>query len=288
MSIFLFLATVLTVLEIILAYPTEGGRLSNVSLEEKEIDFEPRNVIVDSQFKWPTSRDGNVYIPYEIHNLEPDAENVLHQMIDLFRQKSCIRWIPRTTETDYVQVRPKYENGQPVGYCEAMVGRVGGRQHISVTSLCLGLWHNPRRWALAHEMMHTLGFFHEQQRPDSRCYIEVSPDGETDMVNNGVITDFLVDITFPYDFHSIMHYNIPSFFKTLQGETISIEGDEPSFLDWWKIKNAYCGYPHFCEYNKDVCDKHNAHISQCYLENRMKPFEKPNDRGWFKDPVKGM
>jgi len=50
------------------------------------------------------------------------------------------------------------------------VGRLGGRQEVSLikTKGCL------RKFNVMHELMHTLGFWHEQQREDRDQYITVN------------------------------------------------------------------------------------------------------------------
>ena len=50
------------------------------------------------------------------------------------------------------------------------VGRLGGRQEVSLIKAkgCL------RKFNVMHELMHTLGFWHEQQREDRDQYITVN------------------------------------------------------------------------------------------------------------------
>ena len=48
------------------------------------------------------------------------------------------------------------------------MGRIGGKQHISLPHYCRTTLGTP-----VHEILHALGFYHEQSRPDRDKYIEV-------------------------------------------------------------------------------------------------------------------
>ena len=60
------------------------------------------------------------------------------------------------------------------------MGRQGGKQDISIGNGC------ERLGTVLHEMMHTIGFIHEQSRPDRDKYIKVFYDN----IKPGEISNF--------------------------------------------------------------------------------------------------
>merc|ERR1711881_211751 len=65
-----------------------------------------------------------------------------------------------------------------------------------------------------HEVMHALGFYHEQTRPDRDKYITVKWNNIQDNKHGQYYKEVGVDsMGSPYDFHSIMHYYSDHFSK---------------------------------------------------------------------------
>ena len=80
------------------------------------------------------------------------------------QDKSCIEFVQRTTETDYVQII----NGKG---CFSGIGRVKGKQQVSLKKNgCVTVE------TAIHELMHALGFAHEHNRPDRDNYIQIIMD----------------------------------------------------------------------------------------------------------------
>ncbi|XP_072034926.1 blastula protease 10-like [Amphiura filiformis] len=209
------------------------------------------------QYLWPGAR-----IPYKISlSSAPDTLAIQTAMYH-WEEHTCIRFHERTQETDYINfIR---EDG-----CWSNVGRIGGRQDLSIDSGCAGLG------TIAHEIGHVLGFHHEQTRPDRDNYVRVHYDNidPTLYVNFYKYSSFeVVTHQIPYDYGSVMHYG-PYYFSTNDEPTIT--ADSPldqiqmgnreglSFADI-KLANAVYG----CGGFGDACD----HVSiSCLHDGYLGP-----------------
>lgn len=95
-----------------------------------------------------------------MHSIPGTAErNIINQAASNFGTSTGMRisWVLRTTQSDYVAITSD-SNG-----CWSYVGRTGGRQPLNLQRgnpgcLVLGI--------VEHEMLHALGIWHEQSRPD--------------------------------------------------------------------------------------------------------------------------
>lgn len=116
-------------------------------------------------------------------------------------EKTCIRFIPRTTQSNYIRIRS-------ISGCYSYLGMIGGAQDLSLdVNGCL------YAGIIAHELIHALGFRHEQSRPDRDSYINVMY--ENISPNNYAAFDKYTwtstASTSPYDLYSIMHYDSMAF-----------------------------------------------------------------------------
>uniref|UniRef100_A0AAQ6IW02 Metalloendopeptidase n=1 Tax=Anabas testudineus TaxID=64144 RepID=A0AAQ6IW02_ANATE len=155
--------------------------------------------------KWPKSSDGKVYIPYVIANSYSknlhDSLSVITTAINSFSASTCIRFIPRTTQTDYVNI-------QSLDGCYSLVGRQGNVQTVSLKSQgCIYFG------TVQHELIHALGFNHEQCRSDRDQHIKILLQN----VISGMAYNFdkinTLNQGTPYDYNSVMHYGRLAFSK---------------------------------------------------------------------------
>jgi len=114
--------------------------------------------------RWNMHRDeeGNVIIPFVYEDTVKKVREYIEEAIEEFNKKTCIRFVPRTDQEPYIRI------GNYAG-CSSLVGRVKskGSQKLSLTKNC------KKYTIVLHEIMHTLGFWHEQSRPDRDDYVTV-------------------------------------------------------------------------------------------------------------------
>ncbi|EDO47849.1 predicted protein, partial [Nematostella vectensis] len=144
---------------------------------------------------------------------------ILENAMEEWEKKTCIRFVERTTQTDYVE----FYHGEG---CNSDVGRVGGRQ---TTSLGGGCAHHS---IIVHELGHVIGFWHEQNRPDRDKHVEI--------VWENIIPKFQFAFTkynnkkidslgVPYDYYSVMHYGSKAFSKNHKPTIRSRKADITEF-----------------------------------------------------------
>jgi hypothetical protein len=124
------------------------------------------------------------------------------------------------------------------------VGRVGGLQPIKLSNQC--------GWVeIVHEVMHALGFIHEQSRTDRDQYVQVIWDNIQDEFKPQyamVPPDLMGTLKgSPFDYHSVMMYP-PTLFAKQPGETtLKSKGPDPvapsdrglSALDIARVNGLY-------------------------------------------------
>lgn len=162
-----------------------------------------RNAARDRKRLWVTR-----LIPYEYDSQLPDSfKPTIQEAIAEYENKTCVTFVQRTTEELFI--RFVHEKG-----CWSAVGRqywmTGLGQPLSLGPGC------NHKGTIIHEIMHALGFWHEQSRPDRNLYVEVLweniQDGEEHNFNKYSRSD-IDQLKIPYDFDSVMHYGRKSFTK---------------------------------------------------------------------------
>ncbi|KAK7604958.1 hypothetical protein V9T40_006144 [Parthenolecanium corni] len=156
-----------------------------------------RNGLRAKSSRWP-----NKTIPYEISPYMRGADRqMIQEAIDEFHKHTCIKFKERReSDFDYVY----FTNGNTG--CWSSVGRIGGRQEINLqTPGCTS-----QRGTVIHEMLHAVGFMHEQNRPDRDKYVIINYQNiESGKESNfdKAQTETVDNQGIGYDYHSVMHYS---------------------------------------------------------------------------------
>ena len=138
--------------------------------------------ITDDRYKWPTNIDFQIstafckspadhllhYLTYDCTLIDasaaqPERDTIISALRTLAGILSNCRAIrlPGTPTGDHVFITNQ-QNG-----CFSSVGRRGGRQNLNLGAGCV------RHDIAVHEMIHAIGFHHEQIRPDRDQYVNI-------------------------------------------------------------------------------------------------------------------
>ncbi|XP_056881374.1 hatching enzyme 1.2-like isoform X1 [Takifugu flavidus] len=201
-----------------------NNKLENPNLIEGDIvvdDGAEKNAdpCTSSGCKWGKWTDGKVYIPYYIaSHFSSREKSIITRGLESFSSFSCIRFRPsRSTDRDWLSIESR--DG-----CWSYVGRRGGKQVLSLArSGCL--YHG----TVQHELLHALGFNHEQTRSDRDNHIRVLLNN----VQSGMEHNFRKIATLnqgtPYDYNSVMQYHRYAFSKNGQPTMVPIPNANVSF-----------------------------------------------------------
>ncbi len=106
---------------------------------------------------------------------------------------------PRNYDHNHIYFKKTYNNS----YCgSSYVGMKGGRQELELSSTCI------KMPTILHEIMHAIGFHHEQQRYDRDRYVIMNWDNipqHAKEENYKRLEDYTTRFGY-YDYNSIMHY----------------------------------------------------------------------------------
>ncbi|PNF39872.1 hypothetical protein B7P43_G01959 [Cryptotermes secundus] len=180
------------------------GDIAGVNMSDFN-SFE-KNAIRDLRKRWP----GGI-IPYVISSSFSLYErSVIAAAVLDFHAYTCVRFVPRTTQWDYVHLLKG-------SGCSSIVGHSGGGQQVSLGPGCL------YKGIVEHELMHACGFWHEQSRGDRDNYVTVlwnniMPGTEHNFQKFG--WRVMQSLGVAYDTGSLMHYGRYAFSKDYRSPTI--------------------------------------------------------------------
>ncbi|KAH7689518.1 CBN-NAS-31 protein [Aphelenchoides avenae] len=147
-------------------------------------------VVWEPEMKWPT----NTPICYYFDNqLSASTKDLIRWTVNWWTNNSCVSW----QEGCATKPRVQFVKGDG---CYSGAGRYhwDPEQQVSIGEGCQ-LFH-----IVAHEVAHTLGYFHEQSRPDRDTAIKVHYELVDDPYQFDIQTQALTYV--PYDYGSNMQY----------------------------------------------------------------------------------
>ena len=158
---------------------------------------------MDRNESWSKSRLWpNAVIPFQyaptLSNI-PNGVALVREAMAEWMRHTCIKFVPRTSEKDYVLFH--YHRG-----CTSDVGFRGVGQQV--ITLDHGCFHQSK---ILHELGHIIGFWHEQSRPDRDKYVEIYEENirpEYWSAFDRYTSDRIDTMGLPYDYESIMHYKM--------------------------------------------------------------------------------
>uniref|UniRef100_A0A8C4DMD6 Metalloendopeptidase n=1 Tax=Dicentrarchus labrax TaxID=13489 RepID=A0A8C4DMD6_DICLA len=168
---------------------------------------------------WQKWSDGKVYIPYYIANHYSSREvSIITRGLESFSSVSCIRFRPyQNGDHEWLSIESR--NG-----CYSYVGRQGGGQTVSLSRQgCL--YHG----TVQHELLHALGFNHEQTRSDRDNHIKVYWENIIDGMAYNFDKIKTLNQGTPYDYNSVMQYEKYAFSKNNRPTMMPIPNSNVSF-----------------------------------------------------------
>uniref|UniRef100_A0A3P9LLX5 Metalloendopeptidase n=1 Tax=Oryzias latipes TaxID=8090 RepID=A0A3P9LLX5_ORYLA len=135
-------------------------------------------------------------------SVDINTKGVILRALDQFRLKSCIDFKLRDAEEYYLYI-------QKLDGCFSSIGRaVANGQVLSIGAGCEYVY------IVEHEILHALGFYHEQSRYDRDDYVTIVWDNilkGREYNFNKVPSDVSTTHGTPYDYWSVMHYSKDAF-----------------------------------------------------------------------------
>ncbi|XP_075158652.1 hatching enzyme 1.2-like [Haematobia irritans] len=198
-----------------------------------------KNGLTTQSSRWPQG-----IVPYEIRgNFNAQDMSIIEHAIQEYHRRTCIRFVPRSSEQDYISIVSGNSG------CWSSVGRVGGKQEVNLQSPgCL-----TKPGTTIHELMHALGFLHEQNREERDSYVSIQYQNiQPSATSNFERASKTIAFGVPYDYGSVMHYSANAFSTNGQPTIVPVRSmgsskmgqrDGFSDMDVEKLNQMYdCGY----------------------------------------------
>ncbi|XP_060695153.1 astacin-like metalloendopeptidase [Hemiscyllium ocellatum] len=186
---------------------------------------------------WPTSKDGNVYVPYALNETyNENQRRKIKKALDEIGALTCVKfYYKRRNDQNYVNVQPG-----PACYSSVGFGR-------NARILSLKNPHCVHFGVISHEFLHAIGFQHEQSRSDRDLYIRILWENISDDLKYNFNKLDTNNLGTKYDYGSVMQYGRTAFSKNGQPTMLPIPDSDIelgqmrglSTMDVYKVNKLY-------------------------------------------------
>ncbi|XP_033108736.1 protein SpAN-like [Anneissia japonica] len=171
-----------------------------LKLKETHGGIHKRKAVTNFAKLWPIAT-----VPFTIDEQLESKTDVIMAAMEYMESISCLHFVPHNTLVSETLGHNSFVHIFKGDGCWSSVGKLsGGKQLISLGIGCYS------HGVILHELLHTIGFHHEQSRLDRDDYVQINwINIDESLANNfqksNVITDY------PYDYYSLLHYGRNSF-----------------------------------------------------------------------------
>ncbi len=165
-----------------------------------------RILSIETNSRWKDRMGSVIQVPYYIDPTYFDADQAVvieDAIIKLSEAVNVVQFIPRSNQAAYIHIQ---DNGTG---CNSIIGKIGtGKsQELNLRrNSCLNIG------TIQHELLHAIGFRHEQARPDRDAYVRINFDNiDEKQKSNFVIAESSQLLGSQYDYGSVMHYSRTAF-----------------------------------------------------------------------------
>ncbi|MBB5648458.1 M12 family metallopeptidase [Pedobacter cryoconitis] len=193
-------------------------RMANTSLGT----IERSTILTDFTKKWT----GGIWY----YKIQSNRSSDIFTAMSWISSVTNIQFIPRTNQDNYVTI---YDTNESSSSSNA-IGMESGKKEIYLSA-------SQPTGTIAHEIMHSLGVFHEQCRPDRNNYITV----HMDLIPDNLKYQYNIFPSSqglgPFDFDSIMLYGSNAYMQKTDGTYWAYQRDHLSAGDIQGLATLYGG-----------------------------------------------
>lgn len=198
-------------------------------------------------------------VPFEFNpNVSETNQASAISAMEEWEAVADIDFIPRNGHSNYIHIF------SADGNFSSGIGMTGGRQLI-------GIYNWGRKFIIAHELCHALGFWHEQSRANRDLFIQVNEHCIIDSMFHNFQKHSGAGHYGYYDFMSVMHYDDMAFYENTNPDP---RCTEPYSITVLPPNQAY----------QNLIGQRN---NLSYLDQITMSFVYPEDDWWFVDMTHG-